>query len=129
MQNGQLVYGPEADLNYSGVDHTANGFTAKQGVNGSIRGRVGVDLNPVLVYGTGGVAASSVKIKNGPTGNDDSTLLGWTAGVGAETMVTDNITARVEYRYSDYGKKTFNGAGVRSGFEDHSVRVGMGVKF
>ncbi|WLS01880.1 outer membrane protein [Shinella oryzae] len=130
MQNGQLVYGPEADLNYSGVDHNANGFTAKQGVNGSIRGRVGVDLNPVLVYGTAGVAASGVKVTNNATGaKDDATLLGWTAGAGVETMVTDNITARVEYRYSDYGKKTFNGAGQRSGFEDHSVRVGMGVKF
>ena len=128
MQSGQMVYGGEADVNYSGVDNTANGFTAKQGANGSIRGRVGVDLNPVLVYGTAGVAASSVKVNNGGA-KDDATLLGWTAGAGAEAFVTDNITARVEYRYSDYGKKDFKGAGVRSGFEDHSVRVGMGVKF
>lgn len=130
MQNGQMVYGAEADLNYSGVDNNANGFTAKQGTNGSIRGRVGVDLNPVMVYGTAGIAASGVKVTTNGGAKDDATLLGWTAGAGAETFVTDNITARVEYRYSDYGKKTFNGAGgVRSGFEDHSVRVGMGVKF
>jgi len=129
MQSGQMVYGGEADLNYSGVDNTSNGFTAKQGANGSIRGRVGVDLNPVLVYGTAGIAASNVEVKNGAGAKDDATMLGWTAGAGVEAFVTDNVTARVEYRYSDYGKKDFRGAGVRSGFEDHSVRVGMGVKF
>lgn len=128
MQSGQMVYGGEADVNYSGVDNTANGFTAKQGANGSIRGRVGVDLNPVLVYGTAGIAAANVKVNNAGA-KDDSTMLGWTAGAGVEAFVTDNVTARVEYRYSDYGKKTFAGAGVKSGFEDHSVRVGMGVKF
>ncbi|MBN9052766.1 MAG: porin family protein [Rhizobiales bacterium] len=128
MQNGQMVYGGEADLNYSGVDHNNGVFSAKQGVNGSIRGRVGVDLNPVLVYGTAGIAASNVKV-NAAGAKDDATMLGWTAGAGVEAFVTDNVTARVEYRYSDYGKKDFRGAGVRSGFEDHSVRVGMGVKF
>ncbi|WP_337181663.1 outer membrane protein [Shinella sp.] len=128
MQSGQMVYGGEADLNYSGVNNTANGFKAKQGANGSIRGRVGVDLNPVLVYGTAGIAASNVKVNNGGA-KDDATMLGWTAGAGVEAFVTDNVTARVEYRYSDYGKKSFNGAGVKSGFEDHSIRVGMGVKF
>ncbi|OJU86725.1 MAG: hypothetical protein BGO06_14880, partial [Shinella sp. 65-6] len=125
MQNGQMVYGGEADLNYSGVDHNNGVFSAKQGVNGSIRGRVGVDLNPVLVYGTAGIAASNVKV-NAAGAKDDATMLGWTAGAGVEAFVTDNVTARVEYRYSDYGKKDFRGAGVRSGFEDHSVRVGMG---
>ena len=128
MQSGQIVYGAEADLNYSGIDNTSAGFTAKQGANGSIRGRVGVDLNPVLVYGTGGIAASNVEVTS-LTGKDDATMLGWTAGAGVEAFVTDNVTARVEYRYSDYGKKDFRGAAVRSGFEDHSLRVGMGVKF
>ncbi len=130
MQSGQLVYGGEADLSYSGVDNNSHGFTAKQGANGSIRARVGVDLNPVLVYGTGGIAASNVEVETNAGAKDDATLLGWTAGAGVEAFVTDNVTARVEYRYSDYGKKTFHGAnGQRSGFEDHSIRVGMGVKF
>ena len=129
MQSGQMVYGGEADLNYSGVDKSANGFKAKQGANGSIRGRVGVDLNPVLVYGTAGVAASNFDVKKPGVGNDDATMLGLTAGAGVEAFVTDNVTARVEYRYTDYGKKNFHGAAQKTGFEDHSIRVGMGVKF
>jgi outer membrane immunogenic protein len=130
MQNGQLVYGGEADVNYSGIDSTRNGLTGQQGVNGSVRGRVGIDLNPVLLYGTAGVAAGNVEMKNA-AGSQDRTLLGWTAGAGAEAFVTNNVTARVEYRYTDYTGKNYNlgGTRVKSGLEDHSVRVGLGVKF
>jgi len=130
MQDGQIVYGGEGDLNYSGIDAQTPIREAEQGLNGSVRARVGVDLNPVLLYGTAGIAASNAEMKDA-TSSDDKTMVGWTAGVGAETFVTNNITARVEYRYSDYGKKNFNLASgtARSGLEDHSVRVGLGVKF
>ncbi len=130
MQSGQLVYGGEADLNYSGVDSKHNGRTAQQGLNGSLRGRVGIDLNPVLLYGTAGVAATNAEMKQGGS-KDDKTMLGWTAGAGVEAFVTNNVTARVEYRYSDYQSKDFNlgGTNVKSDFQDHSVRVGLGVKF
>jgi outer membrane immunogenic protein len=130
MQSGQIVYGGETDLNYSGVDSKNGARKAEQGLNGSLRARVGVDLNPVLLYGTAGVAATNAEMKDATT-KADKTLLGWTAGAGAEAFVTNNITARVEYRYSDYGSKNFNlGSGtVKSGMDDHSVRVGLGVKF
>ncbi len=130
MQSGSIVYGAEADVNYGDNDVRNSTFKMDQGVNGSIRGRVGYDLNPVLVYGTAGVAASNVKASQNGT-SDKNTLLGWTAGAGAEAMVTDNITTRVEYRYSDYNSKNFNvgGGSVSSGYDEHSVRVGMGVKF
>lgn len=130
LQEGQIVYGGEADLNYSGVDSKHNGLKAKQGMNGSVRGRVGVDLNPVLVYGTAGVAGTNAEMKNA-AGKDDKTMLGWTAGAGVEAFVTNNVTARVEYRYSDYQNKSFNlgGTKTKSDFQDHSVRVGLGVKF
>ncbi len=130
MQNGQIVYGAEADVNYGDNDASNGTIGMKQGVNGSLRARVGYDLNPVLVYGTAGVAAANVKAQQGGS-SDKNTLLGWTAGAGAEALVTDNITARVEYRYSDYGSKDFNvgGGTVSSGYDEHSVRVGMGVKF
>jgi outer membrane immunogenic protein len=131
MQSGNIVYGAEADINYGDNDAKNSARKMEQGVNGSVRGRVGYDLNPVLVYGTAGVAASSVKATGNAGGSDKNTLLGWTAGAGAEALVTNNVTARVEYRYSDYGSKDFNlpGGKVSSGYDEHSVRVGMGVKF
>ncbi|MGF6172158.1 outer membrane protein [Ensifer sp. 4252] len=130
VQSGQMVYGAEADIGYSGNDSHSSNRSVTQGVNGSVRGRVGVDLNPVLVYGTAGVAVGNTKVRTA-AGADDKALVGWTAGAGAETFVTDNITARVEYRYTDYGSKDFRmgGTSVSTGYDEHSVRVGMGVKF
>jgi outer membrane immunogenic protein len=62
---------------------------------------------------------------------DDAALWGWTAGAGAEAMITDNITARVEYRYSDYEDETFSlgGGDVDSDLSTHSIRAGVGLKF
>ena len=131
MQSGSIVYGAEADLSYAGEDGSAGaGLKGTQGVNGSVRGRVGYDLNPFLVYGTAGVAVANHELKNGGD-NDEKLAAGYTVGAGVETFVTDNITARVEYRYSDYQKRDFDlgGTTVSRGFDDHSVKVGMGVKF
>jgi len=137
MQSGSIVYGGEADISYNGEDGSAGTapgvagtITGTQGVNGSIRGRVGYDLNPFLVYGTAGVAVANHELEGNGT-NDERLAAGYTVGAGVETFVTDNITARVEYRYSDYQKRDFNlgGSTVSKGFDDHSVKVGMGVKF
>ncbi|KQW30970.1 hypothetical protein ASE36_01345 [Rhizobium sp. Root274] len=136
MQSGSIVYGAEADLSYAGEDgsagSTGGGASLKgtQGVNGSVRGRVGYDLNPFMVYGTAGVAVGNHELK-GAGDSDEKLAAGYTVGAGVETFVTDNITARVEYRYSDYQKRDFdiNGSTISRGFDDHSVKVGMGVKF
>lgn len=132
MQSGSIVYGGEADISYNGEDGSAGaGLKGTQGVNGSIRGRVGYDLNPFLVYGTAGVAVANHELEGNGT-NDEKLAAGYTVGAGVETFVTDNITARVEYRYSDYQKRDFDlgtGSAISKGFDDHSVKVGMGVKF
>ncbi len=131
FQNGQIVYGAEADIAYTGEDGDAGtGLTGTQGVNGSIRGRVGYDMNPFLIYGTAGLALSNNKLESA-TDSDEKIAAGYTVGAGVEAMVTNNITARIEYRYSDYQKRDFSldGTTVSRGFDDHSVKVGIGVKF
>ena len=35
--------------------------------------------------------------------SDGNTMLGWTAGAGADVMFTDTVFGRVEYRYTDFG--------------------------
>ncbi|MEM5494084.1 outer membrane protein [Hoeflea sp. AS16] len=129
-QSDNIVYGAEADLGYSGADFSAAGLTGKQGFNGSLRARMGVDINPFLIYATGGIAATNAKLTNA-SGSDSNTHVGWTVGTGAEAFLTENITTRIEYRYTDYQSKNYNlgGTNVSSGFDDHSVRVGIGMKF
>lgn len=130
-QSGQIVYGVEADLGYNGTkNETIEGNEGKARWNGSVRGRVGYDLNPFMIYGTAGLALQDNKMSDA-TSSDSKTAVGYTVGVGAEALVTNNITARVEYRYTDYGTDHYNldSGSFSKGFDDHSVKVGIGVKF
>jgi outer membrane immunogenic protein len=132
-QSGQIVYGIEGDVGYNGVESdVATGVEGEAGVNGSVRARVGYDMNPFLIYGTAGVALQDNELTDTATGASDSkTAVGYTVGAGVEAMVTDNITTRVEYRYTDFGSKNYDpgGSTVSSGYDDHAVKVGIGVKF
>jgi len=129
-QSDNIVYGVEGDIGYSGADFSTAGLTGEQGFNGSLRARIGMDVNPFMVYATGGIAATRAELTS-TTGSDTNTHVGWTAGAGAEAFLTENITTRLEYRYTDYQSKNYNlgGTNVSSGFDDHSVRVGIGMKF
>lgn len=129
-QSGQIVYGAEADIGYNDQKGTSNGVTGEEKLNGSVRARLGYDFNPFMIYGTGGVAIADHKVSSA-AGSDSNTSVGYTVGAGVETMVTKNITARVEYRYTDYQDKDYNlgGTNVSRGFDDQSVKLGIGVKF
>lgn len=130
LQNGAFVYGAEGDLGFSGANGSLGAVDVDQGVFGSLRARLGYQLDPVLLYGTAGVAATQAEVSDA-SGSDTNTHLGWTVGAGADALLTDSIFGRLEYRYSDYESKAFAtpSTTVSSGFSDHSVRAGIGVKF
>jgi outer membrane immunogenic protein len=129
-QWGNFVLGAEGDLIFSGVDGDELGVAFDQGLNGSLRARAGIALDQFLLYGTGGAALTQLEV-SAPGASDDDTLWGWTLGAGAEAQVWNNVTARVEYRYTDYQDETFTlgGADVDADYSTHSVRAGVGVKF
>lgn len=132
LQNGAFVYGAEADLGFSGTEGTdaGTGAVAEKGLFGSLRARLGYSFDPFMIYGTAGVAATQAEV-TGLGFNDENTHLGWTVGVGADAMVTENVFGRLEYRYTDYENKDFDLGGtiVSSGFQENSIRAGIGVKF
>lgn len=82
----------------------------------SLRAKLGYVLNQdkTLVYLTGGVAFADINRKFTSVGDssafDSSWQTGWTAGFGAEHFFADKISAKIEYRYSDYGKRTVDGS-------------------
>lgn len=129
-QWNRLVLGVEGDVETSGVDGTltAGGAsaTAEQKWLASIRGRLGVAFDRLLLYGTGGWAVSEFEYRSG-AGRDSATHNGWTAGGGLEYAMTDHLTTRVEYRYADFGEETVFGAEVEP--TTHTIRVGLGYKF
>lgn len=132
FQTGSIVYGLEADVNISGVDGGNATLAARTTVDGSVRARVGAAVtNDILVYGTAGGAAERLRVSDA-VGSATNTMLGYTVGAGVDAKLTDQIFGRVEYRYSDYGSKTFNLPGVGATNVDssnHRTTVGIGIRF
>jgi outer membrane immunogenic protein len=153
-QAGMFVLGVEGDVEGSDVNGT--GFYRLNGGapildrvdsstdwQASIRGRVGIAANNWLLYGTAGAAFTTINHTyvsvvggNGALSFNNS-LTGWTAGAGVEYGFTPNWSARVEYRYTDYGTVT-NNVGTLFGaaatlqdqhITDSTVRGGISYRF
>ena len=105
---------------------------------GSLRARVGYSFDRALIYATAGAAYGNFDFQGGPIpatqGEFSKDLWGWTAGAGVEYAFTDNIIARLEYRYTDFGSTS----GVIAPFpvsmtvkdaQFSTVRVGISYKF
>ena len=131
LQIGGVVFGAEGDFSWInlGDDHTTLvpgagapiflpplAFRTDYQVDwlSTIRGRIGVPFDRVLVYGTGGLAignvamTSTVTVANSPVGgflvgSTNDTRAGWTAGGGVEFAVTDHVTLKGEALYFDLG--------------------------
>jgi opacity protein-like surface antigen len=131
-QIDNIVFGLEADLSLSDISGEDDAVLAARQVNwlASARGRVGFALDSVLLYGTAGLAVAN------STGeffffDDTQTHVGWTVGLGAEVLVTDNVSLKAEYRYSDYGAETYDYTvfDVDTGFTTHTATVGVNFHF
>jgi opacity protein-like surface antigen len=112
---------------------------------GTVRGRLGVAFDRVLVYATGGLIYADVNnsyLRSFPavafTASSDQLRLGGVVGGGVEYAFTDHWSAKVEGLYYDLGNKTILAAslpapnGFRTGFryreDGEIVRVGLNYK-
>ncbi len=114
-------------------------------VQGSVRGKIGIAWDRLLIYGTGGVAfggfstdfrlvATNVPIF--ATTHTSSTRVGWTAGAGFEYAVVNNWWVFAEYRFTDFGtlrdNLVANGGAFFNGrrrLEENQVQVGFSYRF
>ncbi|MEN5247418.1 outer membrane protein [Brucella pseudintermedia] len=103
--------------------------------SGAVRARAGYAIDRFMPYIAGGVAFGQVKnsitIGDGSSYSDSQTLTGWTAGAGIDYAATDNITLRLEYRYTDFGNKDFDFGDVstRGSYKTNDIRLGIAYKF
>ncbi len=71
-----------------------------------MRARLGYAFGPTLLYATGGLAAAELKSTyfNWPgTGEGfKRTIYGYTVGAGVEYAFTSALSARVEYRFTQF---------------------------
>jgi outer membrane immunogenic protein len=113
-QFGTFVAGIEADGAWgnAGVLQTVAGTTLAQKVDAlaTVRGRIGVAFDHVLLYGTGGLASADSKASAtalGVTLNDNKTQTGWTVGAGLEWMFVPRWSLKAEYLYRSFNSTTF----------------------
>ena len=125
-----IILGAEGELAYNWADKTFGGAKIEAGLNGSVRARVGYAMDKALVYAAGGYAATIGKISV-PGYSDSDTFHGWTIGAGVDYAITQNIVARLEYRYSDFGDKDYSNddGNYRVDYKTNDVRVGVAYKF
>lgn len=105
-QFGAIVAGIEADGAWADISNTASmggvSATAKVDALATVRGRIGVAFDQVLLYGTGGLALADTKVSAtalGVTLSDSQTQTGWTVGAGLEWMFMPHWSLKAEYLY------------------------------
>ena len=124
QQFQQFVLGGEADFAWSGVTGskvvTGTKVASNLGWQGTIRGRAGVvfDPVPVMAYATAGLAVGGLTTTLDTAGAKpySGTQVGWTAGVGIEGKVSDQMTLKAEYAYADLGTATVPANSFLTGF-------------
>jgi outer membrane immunogenic protein len=139
FQSGNVVYGFEGDASYSpsgefhqstGDSNTTNDFSVTGGVNTlfTLRPRVGVAVDKLLLFATGGLAvgqagfATQAHIADSGkglasadwSGQNSAWRTGFTFGGGAEYAVTPKMRLKFEALYYDLGTidVTANGSGI-----------------
>ena len=152
--DNNLVLGVEADFSFGNVDDriddaignldgsTEDYVKSKSDMNGTVRARVGYAMDAALIYATGGLAWSNAKVSTRDYDdlsnttyaelNDSATLWGWTVGAGAEFMLTEKLSAKAEYLYTDFGSTTFFQGDLwetEAETTSQSVRFGLNYHF
>ncbi|MBX4335814.1 outer membrane protein [Bartonella raoultii] len=128
-------------------DIVVSNTTFKEEVSGSIRMRIGYNLNRIMPYISGGVALSKQQyimsilskshetqtrvFASGDVINDTKKVFGYTVGGGFDFAMTNNIIFRTEYSYLDFANdnNTFAEDKLKLYYKTHNMRMGISYKF
>ena len=140
-----IVIGLETDFEFDDFNGSGDGdvnavHTTDIDWMGSVRGRIEITEQNTLVYLTGGLAYAHISTdQTERVGNviafaqNDEVRTGWTIGGGVEHLIAPNITARLEYRYTDFGRASYIDRAWNmketNHIDLHSVRIGLSVHF
>jgi outer membrane immunogenic protein len=140
FQSGPVVLGVEGDFSFTGIEDEYRTNIGSVAVRlsmetpylASVRGRLGLALGPMLVYGTGGMAFTRLEVKASATAGVDSVSVktavaeqGYTFGGGVEYMLSPRLIGRIEGLRYQFDK-------VDNSSESYRVdvwRAGLSYKF
>jgi outer membrane immunogenic protein len=125
--DNNVVVGVEGDFGYSWNKGTTASTDFGTDWNGAIRGRVGYAMDNALLYGAAGWTVTRGYIDPPAASKGTKTLNGYTLGLGVDYKFTDNMFARAEYRFNDYGSKDIKGVNFNP--QQHEAIFGIGYKF
>lgn len=147
-QHDSFVFGVEGDGEFADINGDTDVFvnegdadptgTLEQEIDwlASLRLRTGFAMDRALIYATGGLAVGGVELTaednaSGDSLSESDTEWGWTLGGGLEFAFTDELSARIEYRYTDLGKSDITVEGQDFEVENtfHAVRAGLSWHF
>jgi outer membrane immunogenic protein len=139
------VIGLLGELTYSGLQGFASvhvpGASASvnmnTGLGWAVLARASVLASPsTLLYLVGGYTGQNVHGDGFTTMggtvasfSSDQTVNGWTIGPGIETLLAGNWSAKLEYRYSQFGQTTLAGGNVALMPSNQVVRAGLSYRF
>jgi outer membrane immunogenic protein len=126
-QAGMFVGGVEADYQWSDQKVSVFDATFRISSFATVRGRAGVAVDNVYIYGTGGYAHFEFKGENGTTSVTENRG-GWTVGAGIDVAVVGNLIVRGEYLYLRSLDKT-DTDGLKDHVTDNVVRGALIYKF
>lgn len=153
VQISRWVLGVEADFQSASIGDAVNDlnygdyFSSQLSSFGTVRGRLGVAFNPMLVYVTGGFAYGNLSsFVNGPVlvgapYSFSGIATGYALGVGVEYAVDRSWSLKAEYLYLNFGKNDptsaagpyslIYGGGWATVNNDafNAVRIGLNYRF
>ena len=141
-----IVLGIDADIGFSTAEGTSIAFTpagaplpittgtAEIEWQGAIRARLGYAMGRFLPYLAGGFAAARVHHAIDVAGiavvSGSDVYTGYTVGAGLDYALTENITLRGEYRFSDLGDRDFTTLlPLNIEVQTSDVRLGLAYRF
>lgn len=134
------VFGVEAELSESGISVENNNvlvagdnLTLGAGRDIYVGARAGIFASDTgILYIKGGYTNQQFDLDyTAPAGSlsDSSDIDGFRVGAGGEFRLADNLTARLEYRYSNYGEFEFNGQPTGADLERHQGMATVAYRF
>jgi outer membrane immunogenic protein len=129
-QKNRWVYAVEGDLrkDNNSKEYDVFGDTLEMGTeySASLRARVGYTVDKAQIYATGGFGMTQAFIEfNGD--KESESFYGPVVGAGVDYAFSEKVFGRAEFRVTNYGDKSIEGANVD--LDDASLFVGVAFKY